>query len=164
MSRDELERIQWGPEPGQALGGLGSVRIVTHCQAGAENVLNRAKRVLEIMCAGAPVSSASPEQWSRRLPEWFVKQLAPEPSDAEVAKYLSLPYEERMKAKDDPWTLSAWLYWFQPENRYWFWWDGVAADEKTLIVAIEVTEWPFPWGALKWLLKAAGAISVEAES
>jgi len=161
MSRGELERIRWGPEPGQPVGGIGSVRIVARCKGNSEQVLKSARDVLEIVCSqGTP---SDPEKWRDLLPRWFVNQLAPEPSQEEFAKYLLLPYEERMKAENNEWTLAGWLHWFEPDNRYWCWWDGAVMDRNTLVVAIEVTEWPFPWEALKWLLLAAGATEVKAE-
>lgn len=67
------------------------------------------------------------------------------------------------REQDAAWSREEWLYWFKPENRYWYWWDANVLDGNVIVIAIEVSEWPFPWDALKWLLRAAGAISVEAE-
>jgi len=163
MRRSELERIQWGPEPGQPLGGLGSVRIVARCQDNCEDVLARAREVLLCVCSDTDIPLSDPGKWRHCLPDWFVEQFVREPTLEENAQYLLLPYEERMKPERNKWTLSSWLYWFQPGNRHWFWWDAECIDKDTLVVAIEVDEWPFPWDALKWLLTAAGAQAVEAE-
>ena len=53
----------------------------------------------------------------------------------------------------------------KPENRQWFWWDAKVLEQYDHIaLAIEVEAWPFPWGALRWLFRAAGASAVEAEA
>lgn len=163
MSRLELERVRWGPEPGQPLGGLGSVRIIAKCDSDADRVLERARDVMEIMASVDPERFPSAESWRAMLPSWFVRCFAPAPTAEEREKMMTLPFEKRMKWREHEWYLEGWLYWFQPENRYWYWWDAAVLDENTLVVAIEVREWPFPWGALKWLLEACGAVSVEAE-
>lgn len=164
MSRSELERIKWGPEPGQQVGGLGSVRVIARCPGNSNQVLGRAKEVLEVVCSAEPPSFVCPSDWSHVLPTWMTDQFHPEPSEEELTDYLSLPYEERLREENNSWTLAGWIHWFKPENRYWSWWDAVALDADTLVVAIEVMEWPFPWGALKWLLRAAGATSVREET
>lgn len=153
----------WGPEPGQSIGGLGTVRIIARCAGDSEQVLAKAKEVLSILISNEPVSVTDLGKWADALPEWLVSQFVPEPTKEEMDIYLALPYEERMKPEHNRPSLKAWLYWFQPENRYWQWWDAAVLDKDTLVVAIEVREWPFPWEALKWLLEACGAVSVEAE-
>jgi hypothetical protein len=163
MTRGELERIRWGPEPGQSLGGLGSVRIIASCPGDAEQVLRKAK---EVMAAVASVDAnrwPSTEHWRELLPHWFVERCPPEPSEEFIAKMLSMPPEGRRALEDRFWDVESWVHWFRPENRVWSWWDATAIDDNTLVIALEVTEWPFPWGSLKWLLRAAGATSVEAE-
>jgi hypothetical protein len=50
-----------------------------------------------------------------------------------------------------------------PNQRLWFWWDAAVLTEHDFVVAVETHEWPFPSGALKWLLRASGADTVEAE-
>jgi hypothetical protein len=163
MSRSELERVQWGPEPGQPVGGIGSVRIVARAPGQAEEVLYKAKEAMAVVASVNGDTWPSIEKWRELLPKWFVEACPPEPSKEQIGKFLLKSPEERRAEADMFTDLGSWLYWFQPENRYWFWWDGAVADEDTIIVAIEVTEWPFPWEALRWLLRAAGASSVEAE-
>jgi len=31
------------------------------------------------------------------------------------------------------------IYWFQPENRKWFWWDVDARDANVIVIAAELT-------------------------
>lgn len=163
MSRAEIQRLIWGPEPGQSIGGLGTVRIIARCAGESEHVLAKVKEVLSILISNEPISTSDVAKWQKALPDWLVSRFVPEPTKEEMNAYLALPYEERMKPEHNRPSLKGWLYWFQPENRYWYWWDAAVVDNDRLMVAIEVREWPFPWGALKWLLEAAGAASVEAE-
>jgi hypothetical protein len=60
---------------------------------------------------------------------------------------------------DDPWTAMDWLYWFEPEQRSWWWWDA-RATEDAFEIRVAVEDYPFGIGALRWLLKAAGARDV----
>jgi hypothetical protein len=144
---------------------MGTVRIIARCPGNSELVLERVKDILEALCASPPDQAGIDRQhWSASLPAWLVSRFAPEPSAEELKEYLKLPYEQKVTlVHDAAWSMSEWLYWFRPENRYWYWWDGIAADAHCLAIAIEVRDWPFPWDALKWLLRAAGATSVEAE-
>ena len=77
----------------------------------------------------------------------------------------SLPLEEQIRVEiEKDWSLDNWLYWMEPNKRQWFWWDAKVLEEYDHIaLAVEVRDWPFPWGALRWLFRAAGASAVEAE-
>jgi len=91
--------------------------------------------------------------------------MSPEQANKWLSWWRSLPPEEQRKAEiEKDWSLENWLYWMQPSNRQWFWWDAkVLEDYDHIALAIEVEAWPFPWGALRWLFRAAGASAVEAE-
>lgn len=163
MNRDEIARIAFGPEPGQSLGGLGSVRFMVKCSGNAEQILENSRQVMDtVLRQNVPLLSL--EQWRTTLPKWFVQRCAPEKTKDEADKRLQLPIEERaLLEKTEGWSLSGWIYWFQPENRNWYWWDARIENPDTIQIAVEVNEWPFPWGALKWLFIASGATDVEAE-
>jgi hypothetical protein len=83
--------------------------------------------------------------------------------EAWIKKWDVLPYEQKLLTERD-WSLSDWLYWLKPANRQWFWWDAKIVDPQKLILTVVVLDWPFPWDALSWLLTAAGANNVTAES
>jgi hypothetical protein len=57
--------------------------------------------------------------------------------------------------------VSAFVHWFRPGERYWYWWDAEVKDTNTIHIKVIVQDEPFPWGSLDWLLRAAGALSVE---
>lgn len=164
MTRDELQRLELGPEPNQPPGGIGSVRIHAHCAGNAQEVLEKAKEVLRVMLLVDPAKWPDDADWPKILPQWFVGRCGPEPTDEEVERRKHLPWEQKLRVADvSDWDLLGWVHWFRPENRFWWWWDAAAFTPDLLVVAIEVQEWPFPWGSLKWLLRAAGARKVEAE-
>jgi len=168
MSRDELSRLNFGPEPGQQLGGLGSIRYYARCSSNAENVLLRVKEVLNSLLQHGPVQNVDDPNWLKVVPDWFVRSCAPETTREEaeaVMKRLRLLSEEDRNRfnRQRKWEFKSWLYWFLPENRYWFWWDARVENENTIQIAVEVREWPFPWDALRWLFIASGASDLEAE-
>jgi hypothetical protein len=62
----------------------------------------------------------------------------------------SLPAAEQASVtQEKPWTLADWLYWLEPSERQWFWWDGLAEDADTLRVTVEVYGWPAPLARLR---------------
>lgn len=91
--------------------------------------------------------------------------MSPEQAKQWLAWWKGLPPTEQTRAEiEKDWSLDNWLYWMEPGNRQWFWWDAkMLEDYDHIALAIEVEAWPFPWGALRWLFRAAGASAVEAE-
>lgn len=167
--QNELRRLETGPSPGEKPGGVGTVRFDVSTAAGAEEVLRRAKQVLQVIDKAILDGWPSTEGLVPQLPGWFTAACAPpmsrEQSDEWLARWRRLPPDEQVKAQNElKWSLDDWLYWMEPANRQWFWWDAeVAGDKKLAKVAIEVEGSPFPWAALRWLLVAAGAFAVEEE-
>ena len=173
MNRDtahimrELRYLRVGPSPEDKPDGLGTVSFVVHCEGDSWQVLSRAKSVLEqideTVVRGWPCDS----EWFRILPPWFVAQCVKEMSqseaEAELARRKQSAANGELSNADDRWTLLNWIYWFQPENRHWFWWDAEERDSNTIVIAVLVNNWPFPWGSLSWLFRAAGANSVLAK-
>lgn len=164
--RDELSRLTHGPEPGQGIAGKGSVRFYAKCRGDAELVLARAKQVLESVLRSSSDPWPSLDSWRRLLPKWFVtscrRELTQEEAERELQAWRASTSEEKA-VLNQQWTLSGWLYWFQPENRTWYWWDAAVENPNSIQVAVEVHDWPFPWDALRWLFTCAGADSLEAE-
>ena len=86
------------------------------------------------------------------LPEWFIEKSSEEISQEEEERQMRLPMEERI-GLSQRWSVSAFVHWFQPSERYWYWWDAVVKDANTLQIEVIVNDLPFPWGALEWLFK-----------
>lgn len=163
-ARGEIGRLLLGVEDTAKPGGIGTVRFVVKCSGDAIDVLGRAKTVLEKVLRTTTVPWPSLDEWRRLLPSWFVERCAPEISQEEAERRVGLPDEEQERLEQvEGWSLSAWLFWFQPEERQWAWWDAIVKADDTIIAAIEVDGWPFPWGSLEWLFLACGALGVEAE-
>lgn len=167
--QNELRRLASGPLPNEKPDGLGSVTFTISCANGAKDVLTRAKIVLsrvdDAVFAGWPANGRS----KPAMPDWFVSACAQPMSSEQATQWLSwwkrLPSDEQARAeREKNWSLDDWLYWMEPDNRQWFWWDAKTSQERSLIaLAVEVDAWPFPWGALRWLFRAAGASDVKAE-
>lgn len=103
------------------------------------------------------------EAWRQVLPSWFVLRCAPEQTKEEAERWLALawwrklPAEEMARATDESgWSLANWLYWLEPEQREWYWWDGRVVDHDTARIVVDAQDVPATLGALEWLLKAAG--------
>lgn len=167
--KSELRRLANGPSSGEKPGGVGIVRFLVRCPFGTNDVLAKAKEILktvdEATLGGWPANGRS----APSLPEWFTSACVAEMSSEQAKQWLawwkSLPPEEQARAEiAKDWSLDNWLYWMEPSNRQWFWWDAkVLEDYDHIALAIEVEAWPFPWGALRWLFRTAGASAVEAE-
>lgn len=165
----ELLRLRNGPRPGEKPSGVGLVRFVARCPFGARDVLAKATSVLKAVDEIALTGWPSDKEWPAKLPEWFTSACAPPMTQEEADRWLrwwkALPQSEQTRAEiEKDWSLDNWLYWMQPDNRQWFWWDAKALDDcDHILVAVTVEAWPFPWGSLRWLFKAAGASALDPE-
>lgn len=116
------------------------------CSPGdAAKILSDAKDVLRIINKNSFGNWPSLEGWSALLPNSFVATFTPDESGS----------------GDDGWTLEDWIYWFEPNNRVWFWWDAPLLGVDALTVSILVYEHPFAWESLEVLFKQLGAIEIE---
>ena len=164
----ELQRLAFPPREDERPRNLGTVCFTATCAGNAWEVASNAKDVLRIVSEESLDRWPSLEEWKRKLPRWFVERCAPEMSHLEaenwLARWQSLSFEEQQRAElEKSWSLSDWLYWLKPGIRTWFWWDIAEPSGSKIVLAVEVLDWPFPWGALSWLLRASGATNVEAE-
>lgn len=165
----EAARLENSPAEGTKPGGLGTVQFTADCPGNATEVLRRAKEVMQIVSERTLSVWPSNEQWTSVLPGWFLSACAPPKTKEESDKFMvwwrSLPREQQARAeREEAWSLEAWLHWMNPRNRVWTWWDARVINTNTVIVAIEVTDWPFPWGAVRWLFRTAGARHLESET
>lgn len=167
----ERDRLNRPPDSNVRATGIGIARFVVSCESNAINVLNLAKETLQIVTSYYEVDWPSLEKWKKILPHTFVNNCIPEitkeESDQKIAFRNSLSWEEQAKllAEDEKWSLDAWLYWLEPENREWFWWKAYEFDDEEIknthfLIEVTVYNQPFLWGSLKWLFKACGAIDV----
>jgi len=167
----ELQRLKNTPSFDESIKGLGAVRFVAHCPIGASDVLTKATSLLRTVDEITLLSTSWPtdEQWSLKLPGWFTSVCAEPMTQQQAEQWLAwwrdLPPDEQAKVEiEKDWSLDNWLYWMQPENRQWFWWDAkILGDCNHVVVVVQVESWPFPWGSLRWLFKAAGASALEPE-
>jgi hypothetical protein len=168
LAQREYRRLERGATEDEVPGGLGTVRFIAFCPGDSPDVLERAKCVLTTVNKRSRGGWPSDDGWKTLLPGWFIEQCAPEQSHEEAERWLKwwkrLPPDEQQHVEAHrKWSFGNWIYWFRPENRVWFWWDGAAPCSDRLVIAVEVSAWPFPWGSLSWLLRASGAQRVEPE-
>jgi hypothetical protein len=164
MIVDERRRLLNGPSPDEEPdGSLVPVDVV--CDD-ADQLLARCREVLTVVLDNSDGEWPSDERWLDLLPAWFVTASAPEQTPAEVeefrARWEAMSPEERRAeaAREKPWAVSDWIFWFHPEDRHWYWWEAEVTSTAGLRIWIEVDAWPAPVGSLEWLLRAAGAREV----
>jgi hypothetical protein len=166
-SSSELRRLRKGPAAHEPIPGIGTVSFSVSCDKNSQEVLDRVVSVLEIVCAESEKGWSDTADWRTLLPRQFVDSCAPEMTSLEAQQWLqgwrSLSQAER-EADDRirKWSLSNWIYWLKPSERLWQWWDASVVDSSHIIVRIAVYSWPFGCGAIGWLFRGSGAISVEA--
>ena len=164
--KEELRRLRTGPMPAERP-DFGVWWIIATCHGNAPHVLQGCREVLEVVLTQLDSERWPAEvEWRSLLPPWFVEQCAEERTveemDRELARWRALPWPEQVRLqRDAKCSLLNWLYWFDPrgEPRCWFWWDALVRDKNTLWVGVDQME--EPWGSLRWLLRAAGADSVD---
>lgn len=159
---DELRRLD-----GQEVAAVPSFPV--RLAVTAKDVAMVIDRVREVLRAVVPMTAEELDREAEqptRLPQWFVDACVPELTPEEAARWLgwwrSLDPEGQVRAEEEKgWTLPDWLYWLTPEERQWHWWDSSVDSDRSATVVVEVPGWPAPLGALRWLLKAAGAESID---
>lgn len=162
---EELRHLVDGPREVEMAGGVGLVEVAVTTSGDSSDLLCRCREVLRAVLEVAGSGWPPQDVWARRLPDWFVQGCAGEVSAEQDAEWLAwwrgLDGEARARAaRERPWSLADWLHWLQPEERQWYWWDGVRQGPHKVLVLVEVPGWPVPLGALEWLLRVAGAEAV----
>jgi len=168
-TEQEIRHIEHGAPPEAKPTKLGTVRFEVDCYGNAASVLRRCKEVLRAIDGNSGSIWPTVDEWRQILPEWFVVMCAKELSQEENEQWLDWwrklrPEEQTQVEAKKKWSLAGWIYWFKPEHRQWYWWDAEVKSENRIVIAVEVGEWPFPWGSLRWFFIAAGATDVLAEN
>ena len=175
IERGELQRIRSGsPDIGadsdadsDAAGWPLLVRV--HFAADDPRaVIQRAKEVLACVLERTD-SWPADEQWPELLPASFVQRCAPEhgpewSAEEWLVRSQSMTPEGKAAHARQPWTLSGWLYYFDPSeggmggDRSWWWWDAGTDEPGTGWIDVATSGLPFGTGSLYWLIEACGGI------
>ena len=115
--------------------------LAATCPGGAEAALQRVREVLDVVLAPRP-SWPSTGEWARILPAWFVAQCT---DDVHVQSCVI-----------DRWSLRAWVWWFQPDQRRFRLVEARAERERLELVVEPTGQGSLMTGALEWLIKCAG--------
>jgi hypothetical protein len=155
---DEVERLRRGPQVGEKpKGTVASFNLI--CDGNADEVLERCREALGSVLTQSADPWPSVEHWGRVLPTWFVAACFPEITREEAQRRRALPLEQRERLAEQ-WSVAAWIYWFRPSERSWYWWNAKVIDANHAQVQVVTESIPFAMGSLKWLCKAAGARQV----
>jgi hypothetical protein len=162
----ELRRVQGGFSEDDDDAKLLPVRVFFTADDPAV-VVARARDVLAQVIQRMD-SWPADDGWPDLLPQWFVERCAPEPaadgagdSAGSLARWRAMSPEEKAADAKRPWTLSSWLYYFDPvegmgEDRSWWWWNAGGDEPGTGWIDVVTTGWPFGTGSLYWLIQGCG--------
>lgn len=158
---DELRHLRSGPWPQEQPGGAGTVTVTAHT-SDPHGLIARCTEVMTAVLEATTQPWPSRSEWAEILPPWFVSRCARESTPEEDAAWLAwwrgLDGERRaVEARNRPWSLSDWLYWLQPDERTWYWWQAATEGLREVRIEVAVPGWPVPLGSLGWLLAACGA-------
>lgn len=141
----EIERLERGPAAEERLPADLVTVVATSSAPPPGEVLGRVREVLRAVIA-APEPWPSADGWRELLPRWFTDACS---DDERVTTCVV-----------DKWSLRAWIWWFQPEQRRWLWWDAETRGDELQIRLAPTGAGSLLLGSLEWLLKVAGAQEV----
>lgn len=162
--RAELARLNGHEVEGPP--GLTIVRFVGKSDGDPQRIIDKIDNLLKIVDQTTLEGWISEEEWSAILPSWFVGAFAPPMTEVERVRHLNWwrQLSDEGKAQyevEQVWSLDGWLYWMQPENRQWFVLSSASEATNEINVCIQVLDWPFPWGSLRWIFRVAGCSKFE---
>lgn len=104
----------------------------------------------------------------RQLPRWFLDRFALGRTPEEYRSYIEWWRTLSPEKQDDVervqrWSMEEWLDCMEASERSWRWWDMQLHSDNELLLAVVSPEWPFTWGALRWLLLACDVEDVTPE-
>ncbi len=161
----ERQRLIHGPLPSEIPGGIGLEAFRVRCSGEAALVLDKVREVMSVVLLYDVDNWPSDDAWRQLLPAWFVQRCEASRWREEVDSRFTwwqrfLLQRRRRHARVGPWPVDAWIYWFLQEQWEWYWWHATIKSRHVWRLEVEVTDGPFPWDALYWLFRAAGATSV----
>lgn len=141
---------------------MGTITVLARGGSDARRALERCRSVLAVVLDHSGTVWPTAEEWGRLLLEWFVAASSPELSREDVERWLAWwrtpgPADQARAESERRWALADCLYWMEPAERQWFWWDAELSGDGALRVTVEIPGWLPALGALDWLLRAAGA-------
>ena len=117
------------------------ITLEAACPSGAEPVRARIEEVLAIVFAPRD-RWPTLDEWRSLMPRWFVDECS---DDVRVQDCVI-----------DKWSLRAWIYWFQPDQRRWTWAGAEASGERLLMHVEPTGQGSLLLGTLEWLVQTAG--------
>ena len=137
---EERRRLGEGAAGQEPPGELDSLEVRA---ADPAATLGRVREVLDVVVAHGEGGWPEVDEGKGRLPAWVVATCV---DDRELQECVL-----------DRWSLRAWLYWRQPDQRHWRWWDAEpAGPDGTLRIRLLVLSRPYLRGSLDWLLTVSG--------
>lgn len=164
----EYARLNGVVETESSPGFAGRVEFIVVADSPVTDVMKKSEEILKLIDEISIDGWPSLEEWKSSFPPWFLqkfeRELTPEEANAALREWqLSRSDDSKITADEleYSWTFSNWIYWFEHENRSWFWSHEKIESQSRARLFVDFIEYPFAWGALDWLLKCCGATSLE---
>lgn len=166
---DEIRRLETGSTAGERPGGIGTVTFRGSGIASAAELRSRVVEVLGAVLSASSKGWPADTEWAELLPEWFVDACAAETSQAEAELELDrwrrmTPAQKEQAEATEPWELLDWVHWLKPSERCWEFWECRTEGDGVVALRVSVDAWPFAYGALEWLLRAAGVSKISLDA
>lgn len=156
---DEIRRLLNGPRPGEAPGGP-LLRFHAECDVEAAGVLQSVREVWATALWQADPGRLSTDEWKMILPRWFVGKFASELKVDDPLLRRAFQLQDRMRPAE-AWTLSEWVRSLEPATRHWSWWSAQIPAPCVLDVTVAINGDGAGADSLQWVLRCAGAQTVE---
>ncbi|GLZ11633.1 hypothetical protein Acsp04_18680 [Actinomadura sp. NBRC 104425] len=97
------------------------------------------------------------------IPNWFISITDGGSHEEAIPVEVLAGRNAYYAARDqNEWDVQEWLFCFDPDLRYWHWWDLTSPGDRVAVLWIDTRgEWDVPCEELWWAVYAAGARSAE---
>jgi hypothetical protein len=150
LVENERRRLWHGPSASEHFSNTDVIEVA--CAGDSHDVLARVRETLDVALAQSPDNWPSPDAWLKLPPPWRVAQCRDERESE----------QDSLADSDFHWAVSAFVYWFLPDERQW-WWNAQVQDADRLAIETAPFDLPYAWGVLEWLLYAAGALHSDSQ-
>lgn len=158
----ELQHLRVGANLEEVPSGIGLIEFTVSCPLNATSVISRVQETLEIVLGKiSRTQKMSLQDWEQQLPQWLIQAFQSQPSEPIQPTWWQNILTLGKAEAEQSWSLENWLYWFEPQNRNWFWWSASVISANQIKLILDVQDYPLTIDALRWLFLAAEATDFE---
>lgn len=161
----EIQRLKNNNPNHTEYSGKMKVSLTSSYGTDIEPIIDKVSNILLVILENSENQWPTLKEWEQLFPTWFIEKFAADMTKEEAEKWLKkwrkMSLKKKAKIKETmKWSLPDWLYWFEPQNREWEYHSISNISKDSFNFNILVDGWPFPHGAIDWLLKNCGVSSI----